>query len=188
MRRSVYFYLLLSLIIHFVSLISLNTGSRSRSPPIQREFTNDFSVSLADFKPSPLLPPPPITQTTGENPSQPSAAKTSSNSESPKAEKNRRLFLSGELDAQLEQLNHIEIEPEYGFSDDARGSIELIIIVDESGKPQWVITDKSELDISTANYIIDAFKQMQFSQPKVKGKSIKAILRIELKIGESPTP
>jgi hypothetical protein len=188
MQRNIYIFLSFSLVIHLVSLMVMGIGVGDRSARQHHEVKKNTSLTLiSSVKSSSPLPAPVAPQKPSEQSSQRATAETSNNFELAESRKIRQTFFSGELDTPLEQINHIEIEPEYGFSDDAKGILKLILVIDETGKPQWVVTDETALDASTTSYIIEAFKQTLFSQPSINGKPVKAILRIELTIGEMLT-
>lgn len=180
MRHNIHICLSFSLIAHILIFMWLGIGTGNPSPRPHQEISKSISLSLTRLKPAPQLPAATTPQPSGEH----SATKASSNPEFSEPVNSLRAFMSGELDSPLAPTNNIDIEPEYGFSDDAKGSVQLILVIDETGKTLWVINEKSALDAATINYITDAFKQAQFSQPRVNGKPVKAILRIELTIGD----
>lgn len=94
------------------------------------------------------------------------------------------IFQTEELDEGVVVLDDPVLEPPYGFADDVHGRLELSILIDERGEVKWIGTGSNAFNDSVVSYLAQAFKRAKFSPPKVSGKPVMTIYRVEITIDE----
>lgn len=98
------------------------------------------------------------------------------------------VYDSSELDGGLAPLSEVSIEPEYGFSDDVSGSVDISVLVNPEGRAVWVWhADNRGLDSNTVEYMANSLRLTKFSPPMRNGALAYGIFRIRVEIGPSLT-
>lgn len=90
---------------------------------------------------------------------------------------------SADLDQVLVIETEPELEPAYGFSDDAQGLVVLNVLISDSGAVVWVGVSEAALDLGATEYLVKAFGSAKFSQPLVHGRPVYTMIQVEVGVG-----
>lgn len=88
-----------------------------------------------------------------------------------------------DLDTRIVPLAELELEPEYGFSDDAIGRVILNLLISDTGAVVWVGVASADLDAISTSYIVKAFASAKFSTPLVAGRPVYTMIQVEVGVG-----
>jgi hypothetical protein len=89
-----------------------------------------------------------------------------------------------DLDKSIVSLAEPELEPEYGFSDDAIGRVVLNLLISDTGSVVWVGVASADLDAVSTRYIVKAFASAKFSTPVVGGRPVYTMIQVEVRVGQ----
>lgn len=89
-----------------------------------------------------------------------------------------------DLDKRIEALAEPQIEPEYGFSDDAIGRVVLNLLISDTGSVAWVGVAATDLDAVSTRYIVKSFGSTRFSPPVVGGRPVYTMIQVEVRVGQ----
>jgi hypothetical protein len=90
---------------------------------------------------------------------------------------------ASDLDSGITLDPDFSIEPEYGFADDALGSVSISVLVTPEGKAAMVWHAPSDLDKSAIAYMTNALRVVRYSQPRKNGFPAYGIFRIQVDVG-----
>lgn len=93
------------------------------------------------------------------------------------------VFEAGELDGGIALVSVVSIEPEYGFADDVKGSVEISVLVTPDGKAGLVWHAPTDLDQAAVMYMTNALRVAKFSAPKKSGFPVFGIFRMRVEVG-----
>lgn len=88
-----------------------------------------------------------------------------------------------DLDKRIEAVVEPQLEPEYGFSDDATGRVVLNLLISDTGSVVWVGVAATDLDAVSTRYIAKAFGATKFSSPVVGGRPVYTMIQVEVGVG-----
>lgn len=94
----------------------------------------------------------------------------------------KALRLSSELDRELVAIAVPDLEPDYGFANDAGGRIILNLLVAGDGSVRWVYVESSEADPSVTEYIARMFQFGRFESPTFLGVPVMAFTKVEVMV------
>lgn len=89
----------------------------------------------------------------------------------------------GELDGGVALISVPAIEPEYGFADDVRGSVDISVLITPDGKAVMVWHGPSDLDPAAIVYMANALRVAKFSRPRKSGFPVYGIYRMRVEVG-----
>lgn len=92
------------------------------------------------------------------------------------------LRMPSELDRLPVPLSIPELEPEYGFADDAGGRIVINLLIGRDGSVIWLYVESSEAGPSATEYVTQMFRLSRFEAPTFLGVPVVTFTKIEVLI------